>query len=434
MINTPISLQDLRRNIYVKAKAKPSWRFWGLYVHVCKRETLREAYALAKKNNGAPGVDGVTFEAIEAQGVEKFLDQIRNELIERTYVPLRARRREIPKDGGKVRVLSIPAIRDRVVQGALKLIMEPIFEADFQPGSYGYRPKRTAHEAVHRAATAIVQWKTQVIDLDLRAYFDTVRHDLLLEKVAHRIEDREVMRLLKLMLTASGKRGVPQGGVISPLLSNIYLNEVDRMLERAKDTTRNGKYTYVEYARFADDLVVLIDAHPRNAWLLEAVNKRLREEFAKLQVEINEEKSRIVDLDRGESFGFLGFDFRRLRTMKKQVWRAHYTPKAKKRTALLRKLKEVFRRYLSQPVDRVVQLINPVLRGWVNYFAVGHSSECFSFIKDWVEKKIRRHMGRSRNRRGFGWKRWSRRWLYEELKLFNGYRVRRASVPKALPA
>ena len=292
MINTPISLQDLRRNIYVKAKAEPSWRFWGLYVHVCKMETLREAYALARKNNGAPGVDGVTFEAIEAQGVEKFLEQIQGELKERTYVPLRARRREIPKDGGKVRVLSIPAIRDRVVQGALKLILEPIFEADFQPGSYGYRPKRTAHEAVNRVATAIVQWKTRIIDLDLRAYFDTVRHHLLLEKVARRINDDEVMRLLNLMLTASGKQGVPQGGVISPLLSNIYLTEVDRMLERAKEATRNGKYTYVEYARFADDLVVLIDAHPRNAWLLGAVNKRLREEFAKLQVEINEEKSR----------------------------------------------------------------------------------------------------------------------------------------------
>ena len=173
MINTPISLQDLRRNIYVKAKAEPSWRFWGLYVHVCKMETLREAYALAKKNNGAPGVDGVTFTAIEAQGAEKFLEQIRDELIDRTYVPLRARRREIPKDGGKkVRVLSIPAIRDRVVQGALKLILEPVFEADFQPGSYGYRPKRTAHEAVHRVATAIVQWKTRIIDLDLRAYLD----------------------------------------------------------------------------------------------------------------------------------------------------------------------------------------------------------------------------------------------------------------------
>ena len=434
MTNTPISLQDLRRNIYVKAKAEPSWRFWGLYVHVCKMETLREAYALARKNNGAPGIDGVTFVVIEAQGVEKFLEQIHDELIDRTYVPLRARRREIPKDGGKVRVLSIPAIRDRVVQGALKLILEPVFEADFQPGSYGYRPKRTAHEAVHRVATAIVQRKTRVIDLDLRAYFDTVRHHLLLEKVARRINDGEVMRLLKLMLTASGKQGVPQGGVISPLLSNIYLTEMDQMLERAKTTTRNGKYTYVEYARFADDLVVLIDAHPRNAWLLGAVNKRLREEFAKLQVEINEEKSRIVDLERAESFGFLGFDFRRLRSMERQVWRAHYTPKMKKRTALLRKLKDVFRRFQSQPVDRVVQLINPILRGWVNYFAVGHSSECFSFIQDWVEKKIRRHMGRSRNRSGFGWKRWSRRTLYEDLKLFNGYKVRHWAAPKALPA
>jgi RNA-directed DNA polymerase len=184
-------------------------------------ETLREAYTLAKKNNGAPGVDGVTFAVIEAQGVEQFLEQIQGELIDRIYVPLRARRKEIPKDGGKVRVLSIPAIRDRVVQGALKLIMEPIFEADFQPGSYGYRPKRTAHEAVHRVATAIVQWKTLVIDLDLRAYFDTVRHYLLLEKVARRINDDAVMRLLKLMLTASGKQGVPQGGVITPLTQKV---------------------------------------------------------------------------------------------------------------------------------------------------------------------------------------------------------------------
>ena len=224
MTNTPINLQDLRRNIYVKAKAEPSWRFWGLYVHVCKMETLHEAYTLARKNNGAPGIDEVTFAVIEAQGVEQFLEQIQGELIDRTYVPLRARRQEIPKDGGKVRVLSIPAIRDRVVQGALKLIMEPIFEADFQPRSYGYRPKRTAHEAVHRVATAIVKRKTRVIDLDLRAYFDTVRHHLLLEKVARRINDDEVMRLLKLMLTASGKQGVPQGGPITPLTQKVILN------------------------------------------------------------------------------------------------------------------------------------------------------------------------------------------------------------------
>jgi RNA-directed DNA polymerase len=432
MIKASIDLQDLRRRLYVKAKTETSWRFWGLYVHVCKLETLRSAYALAEKNDGAPGIDGVTFAAIEAQGVEKFIEQIRNELTGRTYVPLPARRQEIPKDGGKVRVLSIPAIRDRVVQGALKLILEPIFEADFQPGSFGYRPKRTAHEAADRVAKAIVQQKTRVIDIDLRSYFDNVRHDRLLAKVARRVDDPDVMHLLKIMLKANGRCGVPQGGVISPLLSNLYLTEVDKMLERAKEVTRNGKYTYVEYARFADDLVILIDAHPRHGWLLGAVQKRLREELAALQVEINEEKSRTVYLCRGESFGFLGFDFRRIRS-RRGVWRANYTPKLKKRTALLRNLKDVFRRHQSQPVNRVVQLINPILRGWVNYFAVGNSSECFSFIKEWVEKKVRRHMMRARKRKGFGWARWSRQWLYEAVKLYNSYHVRRPE-PKAVPA
>jgi RNA-directed DNA polymerase len=435
MIKAPIDLQDLRRRIYVKAKAEPSWRFWGLYVHVGKMETLREAYTLAKKNNGAPGIDGVTFEAIEAGGVETFLQQIRDELVTRTYRPLRNRRKEIPKDGGKkVRVLGIPSIRDRVVQGALKLLLEPIFEADFQPGSFGYRPKRTAHEAVQRVAEAIVRYKTRVTDIDLRAYFDNVRHDRLLAKVAQRVNDADVMHLLKMILKASGNKGVPQGGVISPLLSNVYLNEVDKMLEKAKEVTRHGQYTYLEYARYADDLVILVDAYPQHDWLLPAADKRLREELANLHVAVNEEKSRIVDLAKGESFGFLGFAFRRVRTLR-GVWRADYVPKLKKRTALLQTLREIFRRFQSQPVERVVELINPILRGWVNYFAVGNSSRCFGFVKDWVEKKVRRHLMRARQRRGFGWNRWSRRWLYDKLGLFNGYRVRRPRPsPKALPA
>src|SRR5262245_1512626 len=282
MTKTPINLQDLRSKIYTKAKADTAWRFWGLYVHVCKMETLREAYWLAKKNNGAPGIDGVTFEAIEESGVEAFLRQIQDELAAHRYRPMRNRRQEIPKGDGKVRVLGIPAIRDRVVQGALKLILEPIFEADFQPGSFGYRPERTAHEAVQRVAEAIVKCKTRVVDIDLRAYFDNVRHDLLLAKVAQRVRDADVLHLLKMMLKASGQKGVPQGGVISPLLSNLYLSEVDRMLERAKETTRNGKYTYIEYARFADDLVILIDAHPRHDCLMGAVEKRLSEELDEL--------------------------------------------------------------------------------------------------------------------------------------------------------
>ena len=225
MKKPPIGLQDLRRSLYVKAKAEPSWRFWGLYVHVCKMETLREAYQMARSNDGAPGIDGVTFEAIEESGAESFLVQIRDELVTNTYWPMPARKKEIPKDGGKkVRVLSIPAIRDRVVQGALKLILEPIFEADFQEGSFGYRPKRTAHEAVARVARAIVEEKTRIIDLDLASYFDNVQHSLLLEKVGRRVQDDAVMHLLKMILKATGKKGVPQGGVITPFTQKVISN------------------------------------------------------------------------------------------------------------------------------------------------------------------------------------------------------------------
>lgn len=434
-MTTPlVSLQDLRRRIYAKAKAEPSWRFWGLFVHVCKEETLHEAYRLARKNDGAPGVDGVTFRAIEESGVDGFIEQIRDELVSRKYVPMPNRKKEIPKDGGrKVRVLGIPTIRDRVVQGALLLVLEPIFEADFQPGSFGYRPERTAHEALDRVELAIKRGKTRVIDIDLRAYFDNVRHHILLAKLAQRIEDRDVMHLLKLILKTTGTQGVPQGGVISPLLSNLYLNEVDRMLEKAKEVTREGEWVRIEYARFADDLVVLVDGHPRHDQLLGTVARRLREELAKLEVEVNEEKSRTVDLARGESFGYLGFDIRRVRS-RSGKWYPLATPKGKKRTELLARLKVVFRSLRSQPVQRVIETINPMLRGWVNYFAHGNASRCFSYVQNWVEKKVRRHLARNSKRTGFGWKRWSRRWLYAHLGLFAGYRVNYRSSQKALPA
>ena len=427
MTKAPICLQNLRRSLYVKAKAEPAWRFWGLYVHICKMETLYEAYQMAKRNDGAPGIDGVTFEAIEEGGVEVFLQQIRDELISKAYRPMRVRKKEIPKDGGKVRVLSIPTIRDRVVQGALKLILEPIFEADFQPGSYGYRPRRTAHQAVARVERAIIQCMTRVIDIDLRAYFDNVQHYLLMEKVARRVRDNEVMGLLRMILKSTGKKGVPQGGVVSPLLSNLYLNEVDQMLERAIAATRRGEYTNVQYARYADDLVILVDGNRRHDWVVRAIGKRLRQELAKLRVEVNEEKSRTIDLAEGESFSFLGFDYRRILSRNKK-WRPQLVPRLKKRTALLAKLRVIFRQHVGQPIAGVVSRINPILRGWVNYFAVGHSNRCFAFIRDWIDKKIRRHLMRAQKRSGFGWKRMERKRLWRDLGLFADFRVQRPTV------
>jgi RNA-directed DNA polymerase len=433
MKKTSISLQDLRREIYVKAKAEKHWCFWGLYTHVCKTETLQQAYRMAKLNNGAPGIDGVTFEAIEEAGAEAFLESIRGELVQGTYRPARNRKKEIPKGNGKVRVLGIPNIRDRVVQGAVKLILEPIFEADFQDGSYGYRPKRTDHAAVNRVALAIVGGKTRVIDLDLKAYFDTVRHDLLLKKVAQRIEDKTVMGLLKRILKASGKRGVPQGGVISPLLANLYLNEVDKKLERVKKVTRCGRHTHIEYARFADDMVILVGGNPQGQWLAKAVYQGLHEELVKLDLKINTDKTRIVDLTKGESFGFLGFDFRRVKTHRGK-WAVKFTPKMKKRTELLGKLQEAFQSFQSQPMQKVIELINAVLRGWVNYFRIGHSKRCFRYVERWVEKKVRRHLMRAKNQQGFGWGRWSREWLYRNQGLYSNYRLRYYQEPKALPA
>lgn len=254
MIKPSITLQELRRRIYRKAKAEKKWRFWGLYVHVCKLETLREAYREAKANDGTPGLDGASFEAIEAQGVEKFLKAIQEELLTRTYKPTKNRRVEISKGGGKTRRLGIPTIKDRVVQGAVKLMLEPIFEADFHQSSFAYRPKRTAHQALDRVVHGLVQGLTHVIDVDLKSYFDNIRHHILLGKIAERVEDPEILHLVKQIIKANGKRGVSQGGVLSPLLANVYLNDLDQVMEEEMaKRRREGRWERVLYTRYADD-------------------------------------------------------------------------------------------------------------------------------------------------------------------------------------
>jgi len=432
MRKTSIGLQELRRKIYSKAKAEKHWRFWGLYCHICKKEVLEEAYRLAKANGGAPGIDNQSFEDIETEGVEGFLEGIRQGLLSGTYRPMSNRRVEIVKEDGKVRVLGIPTVRDRVVQGALKLILEPIFEADFRDCSYGYRPRRHAHQAIGRVTRGILRGLTRVVDVDLSGYFDNIRHHLLLEKVGRRIQDAEIMHLLRLILKANGSKGVPQGGVISPLLSNLYLNGVDEMMEKAREVTRQRGYDHLDYIRSADDMVILVHGHPKEDGLFKAVQRRLKEELDKLQVQMNLEKTREVNLREGGCFSFLGFDIRFNRNREGKTY-VSKTPRVKKRKEIGRKVKAVLKAHRDKPLKEVIQAVNAVVRGWVNYFRIGNSRRTFDKVRYFIEKKVRRFVMRRKGLKGFGWKRWSREDIYKRWGLYNDYQIRYIS-PKVAPS
>src|ERR1700675_2348234 len=313
MTKAPINLQELRRRIYRKAKSDKTHRFWGLFVHVTKVETLEEAYRIAKSNGGAAGVDGQKFSDIESAGRSAYLAALREDLITDRYKPMPNRRVEIPKGNGKVRTLQIPCIRDRVVQGTLKLILEAIFEADFCPNSYGFRPQRSPHRALAEVRRSVMRRMSTVIDVDLSRYFDTIRHSVLLDKIAKRVQDPQVLHLVKQIIKVGGKIGVPQGGPLSPLAANIYLNEVDWAFDAIRRKTAEGGYEAVNYHRFADDIVIAVSGHHSKRGWAERALQRLQEQFAPLGVELNREKTKVVDTLSGEAFGFLGFDLRRVR-------------------------------------------------------------------------------------------------------------------------
>src|SRR5216684_2789704 len=341
MTKAPISLQELRRRIYRKAKSDKTHRFWGLFVHVTKIETLEEAYRIAKGNGGAAGVDGQKFEDIESAGRSAFLAAVREDLITGRYKPKPNRRVEIPKGNGKVRTLQIPCIRDRVVQGALKLILEAIFEADFCPNSYGFRPRRSPHRALAEVRRSVMRRMSTIIDVDLSRYFDTIRHSVLLDKIAKRVEDPQVLHLVKQIIKVGGKLGVPQGGPFSPLAANIYLNEVDWFFDAIRRKTAEGDYEAVNYHRFADDIVITVSGHHTKRGWAERARQRLREQFALIGVELNQEKTKMVNTLNGETFGFLGFDLRRVR---KQSGDGHFilmTPKKKARKAVKAKVRDI---------------------------------------------------------------------------------------------
>ncbi len=416
MTKPTIKLQDLQARIGHRAKSAPAHRFWGLHVHIKKQETLNAAYLEAKHNKGAPGSDGLTFKQIELTGRNAFVTEIAAALDLGAYNPQPYRKQEIPKGNGKTRTISIPTIRDRVVHGALKLILEPIFEADFSPNSFGARPGRNAHQAIDRARQALRHRQHRVVDLDLAAFFDNIKHDVVLARLARRIQDREVLAMLKQFLKSAGKCGIPQGSPLSPLLANVALSDLDHALDRGAEV--------ITYVRYLDDMVVLARNSPKGRLWADRALERIRREAMAIGVDVNEEKTKVVTItDPQASFAFLGFDFRWERSKRSRTWYPHTTPRAKKVHELQAKIRETLdhRRHLT--VTDAVAVLNPILRGWVNFFRVGNSAPAFAKIKEYVGMRVRRFAARQRQRKGFGWKRWSTEVLYQQWGLFDDYKV-----------
>ena len=423
MIKTPINLQELRRRIYLKAKSDKNHRFWGIYVHLTRTDVLYEAYKQARRNGGKPGIDGQSFKDIESYGVENFIKEIRKDLLDRTYSPSRNLLVEIPKGNGKNRILQIPRIYDRVVQGAMKIILECIFEADFCENSYGFRPSRSPHRAIAEVRRSILRRMNMVIDVDLSKYFDTIRHHVLLGKFARRIQDPEILKLIKIVIKANGNKiGVPQGGPFSPLASNLYLNDLDWYFDELREKTSmdNGKYEAINYHRFADDIVITVSNHPSKTGWCERVMQRLKEHLELLEVRLNRQKTKIINFAAGEAFGFLGFDFRKGVNRKNNRPFVVMTPKKDKRKEIKAKIRDIIRASGYLPIKEIISKINLTLRGWVNYFRVGNSSKTFSEIREYLEFKIRTLLTRRKRRRktSVGWRRWSNEYLYGVLKLF----------------
>jgi RNA-directed DNA polymerase len=434
---TPITIRTLQRKLYRKAKAAPAFRFYLLYDKIYREDILRHAYALARSNAGAPGTDGMTFAAIEASGLERWLAGLREELISKTYRPDPVRRVSIPKPDGGERPLGIPTIRDRVVQTAAKFVLEPIFEADFEDNAYGYRPVRGAVDAVKEVHRLICRGYTDVVDADLSHYFDSIPHAELMKSVARRIVDRHVLRLIKLWLKApieerdddgarrigggkSNMRGTPQGGVVSPLLANIYMN---RFLKYWR-LTGCGEAFRAHVIAYADDFVILSRERAAEALAWTKVV------MTRLGLTLNEAKTSLKNA-RQERFDFLGYSFGPHRYKANGRWYLSASPSKKSMQRFKAKVGNLLVPGNNDPWPEVRDTLNRSLLGWSNYFCHGTCRSAFCGVDHYVYERVRDFLARRHKVAGRGTRRFSLDVIYGERGLLRLERLPLTAPPCA---
>jgi RNA-directed DNA polymerase len=428
-LTTPDAIRTLQRKLYTKAKQEPGCRFYALYDKVWRADILMFAYRLVRANKGSPGIDGISFEDIEQKiGVDKLLLELAQDLKDKTYQPSPVRRVMIPKSDGSQRPLGIPTIRDRVAQMTVKLVIEPIFEADFCPNSYGFRPKKSAHNAVDEIATALHQGYTQVIDADLSKYFDSIPHAKLMAVVAERIVDGAILHIIKLWLKApiigedkdgtkkyvgggkANSKGTPQGGIVSPLLSNCYLHLLDRIWDRQQLRWK----LKARIVRYADDFVVLCrDKVDAPLAVVQHIMKRL-------DLTLNETKTHIVDAKQ-ESFNFLGFEIRVSKGFKSGKEYPHVCPAPKSLAKVKERIKQLTARERTPiPLEAIIGSMNATLRGWSSYFCYRNSSCILGKVKTHTEERLRIHLMRRHKvkDRGVGLGRFPSQQFYTKYGLY----------------
>ncbi len=428
-LTTPSKIRELQIKLYRKAKNEPEYRFYRLYDKIYREDILAHAYELARANKGAPGVDGQSFEDIELRGLGEWLTGIREELRNKTYRPQPVRRVMIPKPGGGERPLGIPSIRDRVVQTAAKLMIEPIFEADLEPNAYGYRPKRSAQDAIREVHKLLCEGYTDVVDADLSKYFDTIPHCELMQCVARRIVDRDVLRLIKMWLMApveerdeNGRRrwtggkgrhcGTPQGGVASPLLANLYMN---RLLKGWRNTKR-GEQFRARMVNYADDFVILSRGKAAEAldWTRQVVTR--------LGLTLNEAKTSIKQARR-DSFNFLGYTFGPHCYRKKGQRYMGASPSKKSVARIKQKVGDLLVPSNTGPWAEVRERLNQILRGWSVYFSYGTRTQAYRAVDNYVYERARHFLRRRHKVQSRGTTRFTDEVVFGELGVLRLRRV-----------